>query len=278
MLATVFEMHADSRRVRVARLGSGPPVVLLHGYPENLQIWCELVPRLAARFSVVAFDWPGMGESDEWKGGASPTHMAERLIRLMDAWGIDGATLVGSDMGAQPALVAAARWPDRVRRLCVMNSLVWWDEETSWEIAVLRRIGWNRMLLRHLPRAVWVRAERTFLPPGVRMSRELRADLWRCFRRPSVRRYIARMCAAYQGSLRRLPDEFGRIRCPTLVLWGERDRHFPPTHATRLHAAITGSTLNVVVGGEHWMAWYLPDVVADRIMAFAESSASLPLA
>src|SRR5207244_901184 len=61
MLPTTFETVAGGRRLRVARLGSGPPLLLLHGYPDNLQVWCELAPRLAESFEVIALDWPGMG-------------------------------------------------------------------------------------------------------------------------------------------------------------------------------------------------------------------------
>src|SRR4051794_8584017 len=158
MIPTTFQTLPDGRRLRVARLGSGPPLVLLHGYPDNLQIWCELAPRLADRFSVIAFDWPGMGYSDTWPGGATPTHQAQRLLTLLDGWGIERAGLVGLDMGGQPALAFAALYPDRVRQLAVMNALVFGDEETSWEIRLLRRFGWNRFVLRHLPRLVFWRA------------------------------------------------------------------------------------------------------------------------
>ena len=71
MLAASVEVAPNGRRVRVARLGSGPPLALLHGYPDNLQIFSELAPRLAGSFSVIAFDWPGMGRSDAWPGGAT---------------------------------------------------------------------------------------------------------------------------------------------------------------------------------------------------------------
>src|SRR5260370_1028943 len=82
MLDAVIEMLPNGRRLRVAGLGDGSPLVLLHGYPDNLQIWCELVPRLADRRRVIAFDWPGMGRSEAWPGGATPMHMAERLLAL----------------------------------------------------------------------------------------------------------------------------------------------------------------------------------------------------
>lgn len=264
MLATAFETHGG-RRVRVARLGSGPPLVLLHGYPDNLQIFCELAPRLAGRFGVITFDWPGMGWSDAWPGGTTPQHMAERLRTLLDAWGVERALVLGMDMGGQPALAFAARYPDRVSRLVVMNSLVLPDRDTSWEIRILRRYRWNERIIAGLPRLVFHRAERTSLPRGVRLPQELRADLWESFRKKEVRAFISRMCGGYQGALPKLPDLYPQIRCPTLVLWGARDRHFPPAQAKGLHAAIEGARLEVIREGEHWMAWHRAEDVARRI-------------
>jgi pimeloyl-ACP methyl ester carboxylesterase len=77
------------------------------------------------------------------------------------------------------------------------------------------------------------------------------------------------MCGGYQGSLPRLPELYPTIRCPTLVLWGERDRHFPPVHARDLHQAIPGSRLALVPAGEHWMAWHAAAAVASRFLEWA---------
>ena len=274
LLATTIETVPVSggRRLRVARLGSGPPLVLLHGYPDNLQIWCELAPRLADRFTVIVPDWPGMGQSEPWPGGATPFHMADRLSTLLDGWGLGPVALAGLDMGGQPVLAFAARHPGRVRRLVVMNSLVQWDEGTSWEIRILRRFGWNRLLLNRLPGLVFRRAERTFLPRGVRLPTELRADLWGAFRRPEVRAFIAKMCAGYQGTLPRLPELYPTIAVPTLILWAGRDRHFPISHGERLHEAIPGSRLEVLPDAEHWMPWYRAEEVASRLGAFLEEA------
>ncbi len=275
MLPTKLETLSSGRLLRIARLGSGPPLVFLHGYPDNLQIWCELAKRLADHFEVIAFDWPGMGYSQAWAGGTTPFHMADRLHKILDELALERVTLVGMDMGGQPALVFAAKHPERMHRLVVMNSLVLWDEKTSWEIQVLRKYGWNRFILRKFPRIVFKRAETTFLPPSIKLPAELREDFWKSFSRPEVRTFIARLCAGYQGTLERLPELYQTITCPTLVLWGEHDQHFPPDHAKRLQAAIPGSRLQIIAGAEHWMAWYQADEVAQSIHNFIpESSCS----
>ena len=268
LLATALETLPTGGRLRVARLGGGPPLLLLHGYPDNLQIWCELAPRLADRCRVIAFDWPGMGDSDAWPGGTTPMHMAERLLKLLDIWDIDQADVAGLDMGGQPALALAALHPARVRRLIVMNSLVFGDEETSWEIRILRQFGWNRFLLRRVPRLVFWRARRTFLPRGVPLPAELEQDFWERFRRPAVRAFVAKLCAGYQGTLPQLPALYERIACPVLALWAGADKHFPPRHAQRLHTVIAGSHLDILGGAEHWMVWYRAEEVAARMRAF----------
>jgi pimeloyl-ACP methyl ester carboxylesterase len=272
LLETTIEVVHGDRRLRSARLGSGPPIVLLHGYPDNLQIWSNLAPLLAEHFEVLAFDWPGMGYSDEWPGGATPFHQAERLLALLDHWRLERVHIVGYDMGGQPALAFAAKHPERMASLSVMNSLLMWDADTSWELKLLRRFGYNRLLIGRFPRLVFWRAERTFLPRGVSLPDAVRHDFWQSFRRAQVRRFIVRMCAGYQGTLRRLAGVYGQIACPTLLLWGEQDVHFPPVHAIRAQALIAGSVLKVVPGAGHWMPWQQPHDVSRALADFAATA------
>src|SRR4051812_26041419 len=156
MLVTKLE-SVDGKLLRVARQGSGPALFLLHGYPDNLQIWSRLVPLIQDRFEVFAFDWPGMGESEAWPGGTTPQHQAAKLKRLMEHWQLSRVSLVGIDMGGQPALVFAAQYPDCIESVTGLNSLLYGHLPTSWEIRLLRRFGWNRVLLRHLPRLIFAR-------------------------------------------------------------------------------------------------------------------------
>ena len=268
LLATDRILLSNGKYLRIARLGHGPPIVLLHGYPENLQVWSRMAPRLAERFEVIAFDWPGMGYSDEWPGGATPQLLAKRLLTIVDELHLQRPTIVGMDMGGQPALAFASLYPDRVRRLVVMNSLVFGDEKTSWEIRLLRMFGFNRFALRTLPRLIFHRAARTFLPRGEQIDEPLRDDFWRAFSSSSVRRFISKMCAGYQGALKQLPGLYATIRCPTLVLWAEHDKHFPVVQARRLHQTIPGSMLEIVPGATHWMPLSLTPLLAESIIAF----------
>jgi pimeloyl-ACP methyl ester carboxylesterase len=271
MLATTMETHGG-RKLRVARIGSGPQVILLHGYPDNLQVWSELAPRLATRFEVLAFDWPGMGYSEGWTGGATPFDFARRLRTLMDHWSIERAAIIGHDMGGQPALAFAAEYASRIRQIVVMNSLVIWDEKTSWEIALLRKFGWNRVLLERLPRAVFFRAIRTFLPRRYKLSAELRSDLWESFERPEVRKFVVRMCAGYQGTLPRLKQLYPGIRTQSLFLWAERDKHFPVAHAKKLAEMVPGAKFEQIPEAGHWMALNLAEEVSSHILRFLGTS------
>jgi pimeloyl-ACP methyl ester carboxylesterase len=268
MLATAIEQHRG-KNLRVAHVGAGSTVILLHGYPDTLQIWSNLAVALARNFQVIAFDWPGLGQSEPWPGGATPFDMARRLLALMDDWSVKQAILVGHDMGGQPALALAAEHPERVSGLVVMNSLLIWDEQTSWEIALLRKFGWNRVLLERMPRAVFFRALRTFLPRADPLPAAIHDDFWSCFRRREVRRFIVRMCAGYQGTLPKMKTLYAGVRVPALFLWAGAGRHFPHAHGRECAALVRDARFEEIRGAEHWMAWYLAGEIAERISRLA---------
>ena len=267
MLSTVL-VNIAGKQVRVARTGKGRPLILLHGYPDNLQIWSRITPYLTDFFDVIAFDWPGMGFSDLWPGGATPEHLAERLLTILHELKLEQTSIVAMDMGAQPALVFAAKYPAKVDRLVVMNCLAFGDEETSWEIRLLRKFAWNRWLLRRAPRLIFWRALKTFLPANDPLTDEIRSDLWNAFRKEEVRKYISKMCAGYQGTLPQLPALYAKLRCPTFILWAEKDAHFPVIHATKLNQVVPQSKLHIVENAHHWMVWHDAENIARMIQEF----------
>jgi pimeloyl-ACP methyl ester carboxylesterase len=79
------------------------------------------------------------------------------------------------------------------------------------------------------------------------------------------------MCAGYQGTLDALPPLYAQITCPVLALWGERDRHFPPSHGAGLQALVPNARFEVLAGAEHWMAWHRAEDVARSVEAFLRS-------
>ncbi|MCB9595431.1 MAG: alpha/beta fold hydrolase [Sandaracinaceae bacterium] len=259
--------------LRVARLGEGPPVVLLHGYPETLQVWSNVAPALAQRGrEVIAIDWPGLGGSAEVDGPADPEALAGHLERALDALGIARADLVGADMGAPPALVLAARRPERVRSVTALSALLFGDEATSPEIRIMRRAGLAGAAFSLAPGVVYAQCKRTFLGPGEQLSPALDRDFRTAFFRPAVRARLAKMCEDYEAALPGLPSIYWHIERPVRLLWAERSGHFPPAHGERLCALLAQARMDVLPGARHWMALSRADEVAEHLAGYLEEA------
>jgi pimeloyl-ACP methyl ester carboxylesterase len=101
--------------------GSGPPLVLLHGWPQHSLMWHTIGPILAERFTVIAPDQRGVGMSSITPGGYDKTTMAKDLAGLLDRLGIGAVYLAGYDLGAGPAAAFARDYPDRVKRVAFLE-------------------------------------------------------------------------------------------------------------------------------------------------------------
>jgi pimeloyl-ACP methyl ester carboxylesterase/uncharacterized protein (DUF362 family) len=254
--------------VRLFRSGTGPPLVLLHGYPDTLQIFSRLCRALPG-FDVIAFDWPGQGYSAAQPGPIGPYPMSDQLLALLDSLSLDQVTLVASDMGAHPALITAARAPGRVSKLVVMNALLFGDGPTSWEIKVMRRSGLNRAAFRFTPRTVWKRCQDTFLDKPLPLPHH--DDLWGAFKERAVREHLIALCDAAEAALPELPELYWQIRCPVLALWGQDETHFPTAQAQQLVDLLPEASLQVVPDASHWMWWSHAEQVAHAIQTFEET-------
>jgi haloacetate dehalogenase len=112
--------------IAVALAGSGPPLLLLHGYPQTHAMWHRIAPALAERRTVVLADLRGYGESSRPPGGEdhegySKRAMAADQVRVMEALGISRFAVVGHDRGARVAHRMALDWPEHVERLAVLD-------------------------------------------------------------------------------------------------------------------------------------------------------------
>ena len=106
--------------------GSGPPLLLLHGYPQTSLCWRKIAPRLAERFTVVAADLRGYGRSSKPPGGLchaaySKRAMAADQVAVMRFFGFDRFRLVGHDRGGRVAYRLALDYPAAVERLAVLD-------------------------------------------------------------------------------------------------------------------------------------------------------------
>ncbi|GAA2143055.1 alpha/beta fold hydrolase [Actinomadura napierensis] len=108
--------------VNVAVGGSGPAVLLLHGFPHTWRVWSEVVPELLRHHRVIAPDLRGLGASERADGGYDTANLAADAEGILDALGEPSAAVVAIDAGVPPAFLLALRRPGRVRRLVLMEA------------------------------------------------------------------------------------------------------------------------------------------------------------
>jgi pimeloyl-ACP methyl ester carboxylesterase len=123
----------DGIKIHYLTAGHGPAVVLLHGYTQTSQMWRPLIPRLTDKFTVIAPDLPGIGESDIPKDGLDMKTAAIRMHALVKSLGITKARVVGHDIGLMVAYAYAAQFPAEVDKLVVMDAFL--PGVAGWELA-----------------------------------------------------------------------------------------------------------------------------------------------
>ncbi len=104
--------------------GQGPAVILLHGYTQTSRMWRPIIPALAQRFTVVAPDLPGIGDSDIPTDGLDMKTAAIRIHALSESLHIDKARVIGHDIGLMVAYAYAAMYPSEVEKLVVMDAFL----------------------------------------------------------------------------------------------------------------------------------------------------------
>ncbi len=102
--------------------GHGPAVVLLHGYTQTSRMWRPIIPLLAKKFTVIAPDLPGIGESSVPKDGVDMKTSATRIHALIRSLGIQRARVVGHDIGLMVAYAYAAQFPNETEKLVLMDA------------------------------------------------------------------------------------------------------------------------------------------------------------
>ena len=224
-------------RVRYVRRGRGPTLVLLHGLASSIYTWADVIPALAEDHDVVAVDLPGFGGSDIPEELSSSVYPAT-VLALMDRLGISRATLVGNSLGGSVAVVLAARHPERVRRIVLIDA-AGFNLDPSRRPLILRLIGFAPVpaALDALPirRRVVTAALRQVFHERSRVTPEKVEEYLAPLARPGATEAIRSLLNQPSFGLPALVRE---VRVPTLIIWGRNDRWVPVADADRFASAI----------------------------------------
>lgn len=124
--AAIASQYADVNGIKLHYLkaGKGPAVLLLHGYTQTSRMWRPIMPLLAEKFTVIAPDLPGIGDSEIPKSGLDMKSAAIRIHGLVKSLGIEKARVVGHDIGLMVAYAYAAQFPSETEKLVVMDAFL----------------------------------------------------------------------------------------------------------------------------------------------------------
>ncbi len=292
---TVHDLETRGATIRARVGGSGPPVLLVHGYPQTHAIWHRMAGPLAARFRVVAVDLRGYGDSS--KPPTTPDHapyskraMAQDLVDVMDRLGLGAFHVVGHDRGGRVGHRLAVDHPGRVLSLAVLDisptlamyeatDLAFASAYYHWFFLIQpaplpeRLIGADpefflREKLRGWSQGRWPFDEAAF------------AEYLRCFSEETIHASCEdyRAAASIDLDHDRADRDAGRkVRCPVLALWGERGtvhRCFRPLEDWRrvADAEVAGRPLPT----GHYLPEEVPEEVLRELVPFVDRAAVRP--
>ena len=287
--------HAVNGQQIFARIGGrhdGPPLLLLHGFPQTHAIWHRVARRLASRYRLVLPDLRGYGDSSKPEGGAdhanySKRAMAQDLHALMASLGHARYAVCGHDRGGRVAHRLALDQPGAVSALALIDIAPTLDMYEATDMAFARAyyhwfhliqpeplpermIGGDPLGYLHAKLGGWGTGGLAKIEP------QALADYERCFADPAA---IHATCEDYRASagIDLVHDRASRaagekIACDVLLLWGERGvvhRLFDPMALWRAQCA--GTVRGEALPAGHFIPEELPERVADALAGFVAS-------
>jgi pimeloyl-ACP methyl ester carboxylesterase len=270
MRAVHRDVTASGVRLRVAEEGAGPAVVLLHGLFVDHSSWSEVTARLRHDFRLIAPDLPGFGESEKPPASRFPYGVdafAEAIADMYAGLGIGRASVVGHALGGAVALTLAARHPELVERLVLIDTLCYEAPlDLHRRIALMPFIGglvFKQLLGRTAFRA-YVRD--AMYGSNERVPNQRIEHYYELFNSPAAR---GSALATLRSTVdtRSIVAHTTRIQTPTLVVWGRRDKLYPAGLGQRLAREIRGAGFEVLDAG-HAVHEERPDRVAEILSQF----------
>ncbi len=209
--------------------GDGPAIIMLHGFAASLHTWEPWATALSDRYRIIRYDLPGFGLSPPNEDGDySLARDVDQLGAVMDALGLDRATLIGNSMGGKVAWHFAARFPARVEKLVLISPDGFAQPGQAYGEAP--RVGRAIGLMRYfLPEPLLRMNIAAAYADASRLSGETVTRYHEMMRAPGAR---AAMIERFRQAVLEDPAALlPRITAPTLLLWGEQDRLIPISNA-----------------------------------------------
>jgi pimeloyl-ACP methyl ester carboxylesterase len=273
-------IHGYRRAYRVA--GSGPVILLIHGIGDNSTTWSTVQSKLAQRFTVIAPDLLGHGQSDKPRADYSVAAYANGMRDLLSVLDVERVTVVGHSLGGGVAMQFAYQFPQLVDRLILVGAGgVTKDVNIALRIASLP-MGTEALALLRLPLVLPALQVVGRVGGAVFGSTGLGRDL------PDVLRILADLpepnaSSAFARTLRAVVDWRGQVvtmldRCyltesvPVQLIWGSQDSVIPVSHALMAHSAMPGSVLEVFDGSGHFPFHDDPDRFVESVEKFIDST------
>jgi pimeloyl-ACP methyl ester carboxylesterase len=248
--------------------GAGEPIIFLHGFPASSHLWHSVVREMPEGHRLVVVDLLCFGRSDRAGGGELTVRAhAERTHALMDELGIKSACVVGHGMGGAVAQAIALAIPERVTRLCLINSAAFerWPRRAARIARALAHTPFGRLLGAPLLAGLVHGSMLSGFEDEEVGRHALDSYLGAFNTRLGVDALVAQLTAMHDPGVETLGAELGRITQPTAVVWGERDPYLPLSLGVRLQQAIPGATIEIIGTARHFTPEDAPERVAAAV-------------
>jgi len=254
--------------------GHGPAVLLLHGYTQTSRMWRPIIPLLAAKFTVIAPDLPGIGDSDVPADGLDMKNAAVRIHALVKSLGVEKARVVGHNIGLMVAYAYAAQFPSETEKLVVMDAFL--PGVAGWEDVYNNPGIWHFRFNGPTPEALVRGRERTYFDY---FWNDFASDKTHSIPEADRAAYAAayarpgRMRAgwAYFVSFQQAAKDFAqlsqtKLTMPVLAIGGEKANG--QVLGEQMKIVATDATMVVLKDCGHWVLEEKPKETTDALMKF----------